>query len=489
MIDPAFDMPRNNWLPQGSFEAGELALVQGPDEGTLICLPPINQDWLPYIMGCLDQLRNPSTWIVVDDDAMEAILTKVARLQQMFGGRAPCFMYAQRFTADCLLQYSTDGGTTWTTVDGWAENYPACNPPQTILQLDDSCDLQESFDNGESWTTILGWHERFTGCVQAAAPIIGLPPNPQDQTPDQLSCSISDYLANEIILDAMGAAVTAIQDDLTLLTFGANILTLIPEFVIVALGYDAIAAIYGSVEEGTLSDYEAALTDASLWGKVRCAIYDAIVGDGYVTPDNFAEILTRIAAISYTYSDVITAIHGYVEKLGATGLAQLSQGAGLNSGADCSSCAGAGWCYVWDFTVSTDTWESYNPAEPAAWVPGTGWTGIYSPGSSPPAVQTDIKIVGTFNGVTSVEVFYTTNEVGGGAVREIYAVPTSGPEITGPLGSGIYTSPNATLLPINADCTEIGIILRSAGSTDNPVITKCAIRGAGTNPFGTSNCL
>jgi len=487
--DPAWDMPLRNWQQQGSFTQPITPLEPNPGDGPLVCLPPVNQYWLPLILGCLDQLVNPSTWSTTTDDQLNAAIEQGEILKQMIGGRAVCPVAFELRVEGCDLQSSLDGGDTWTTVPGWPDFLANCIPPQTEIRFTEGCTLEQSLDSGVTWTAVLGWTDNFGNCIQDLAPIIGLPPNPGDESPEQLSCDIADYLATEIILSAMNAAVNAINDNLTLLSFGANVLSIIPEFILVRLGYDAISIIYADISEGMLSDYEDAIADPTLWVKVRCAIYDAIVTDGYVTPGNFSTILSRLSAITYTHPDVISAIVDYVTALGSTGLAQLSQGAGLNVGADCSSCAGSGWCYVWYFTVETDTWESYNPAVPAVWVLGTGWTGTYSPGASPPAVQTDIKIVGTFNGVESVEVFYTTNEVGGSAVREIYAVPVSGPEITGPLGSGIYTTPNATLLPIGADCTEIGIILRSAGSTDTPVITECVIRGTGTNPFGTSNCL
>jgi hypothetical protein len=145
----------------------------------------------------------------------------------------------------------------------------------------------------------------------------------------------------------MGKAVTAVQDDLFLISLAVSIGDLIPEFVLVRLGVDAIATIYGYIAEGTLSDYEDALTNAPLLSDLVCAIYDCIVVDGYVTPSNFSCILDGVGGITSAPSDVITAIKGYLTALGAVGLAQLSQIAGLESGADCSACGG--FCRMWDF--------------------------------------------------------------------------------------------------------------------------------------------
>lgn len=352
--DPAWDMPRQNWQQQGSFETGQIPPVADPDAGTLVCLPPINQDWLPYLQGCLSQLTNPSTWLVADDDAMYDTLTRVNRLRQMLGERADCgaSMMIRYDGASCQLQQSVDGGTTWTEVDGW-NSFNACLPPQTILGYSE-CVLRESLDGGLTYTPVPGWADNFTACVQSAVPIIGLPPNPQEQSPAQLSCSIAVYLANQIIIGAMGKAVTAIQDDLTLLQFGLSVLDLIPEFVIVTAGVTAFSTIYAAVEEGTISDFESALTDSTLLSDIVCAIEGCILADGYVTPSNYSCILSSIGAISYT-ADVIDAIVGYLTALGAIGLAQLSQVAGLQTDADCSAC---GWCVKYDFSLGAQGWHA-----------------------------------------------------------------------------------------------------------------------------------
>lgn len=344
--DEAWDMPKVNWMPQGSFEPGEIPPTEDPDTGDMVQLPCINRHWLPLVQGCLDQLRNPSTWIVVDDDAMNAVLYRVSRLKQMFGEWSTCVSFDVRFDPDsCQLQKTLDGGATWIEVDGWS-SWLSCVPPQTLLEFDSGCTLSESLDGGETYSPVPGWIENFSECVQEYVPIIGLPPNPGGQDHNAFACSIASYLANEVILNAMQAGVTAITDDLSLLSFGANVLTLIPEFILVKLGYDAIEIIYTAIAEGTLSDYEDAVSDGTLWNEVTCAIYSAIASAGYVTPGNFSTLVSNVAGISYSHSDVITAIVGYLNSLGAVGLAQLSQRAGLLVGAICD-CGSGPWCSWW----------------------------------------------------------------------------------------------------------------------------------------------
>lgn len=377
MYDPGWDMPKANWVQQGSYEPGEIPPIYAPDEGPLVCLPPINQYWLPFVLGCLDQLRQPTTWITADDDALATALFSANRLMQMFGERADCPVPYELRVSGCNLQYSTDGGDTFTTVSGWSDFLTGCIPPQTLLSYDDGCILSESLDGGTTYEDVPGWVENFGGCVQKYTLIIGIPPNPQDKTADQLACAIAAYLAEQVVIAAMGKAVTAIQDDLTLLQFGLDVVNIIPEFVLVTLAADAFAGIYAAVQEGILSDYEDALTDTSLLADITCAIYGCIVGDGYVTPGNFDCITASISMIPYVHSDVITAIGSYLSALGAVGLAQLSQVAGLHAGEDCSGCGG--WCLFVDFAGNDQGWVP-EPTDPGAFYDPIG--GHWSAGES-----------------------------------------------------------------------------------------------------------
>lgn len=483
VYDPAWDMPRVNWQQQGSFENGVIPPSTDPDADTLVCLPPINQDWLPYVLGCLDQLRNPSTWLVPDDDTMYATLERVSRLRQMFGVRAECSMYELRFTAGCVLQSSVDGGTTWVDVPGWDTNYPICNPPQPETRLTADGVLQTSVDGGLTWTDITGWTANSCVIVDNCPVLIGPPPNPGDQSPDQLACSIAAYLSEQVIVTAMGKAVTAISTDLTLLQFGLDVLNVIPEFIIVGLAADAFSAIYVAVQEGTLSDFESALTDATLLAAMRCAIYDCIVTDGYVKPDNFACVLANVGSITYAHADVISAIVSYLTALGATGLAQLSQIAGLEVGADCSACAGAGWCYVWDPATDGNTppWvpEVYAGSDEMVYQAGVGWGPNFAFTPSGNVVGMSITFASTLIDHIIVE-RTSTGPTGGGAN---WIGTSDGHSVDMAWGGGDATTDG------NFGVTVTGITI-DLGS--NPaysmLIKKVTVTGSGTCPFGTPNC-
>lgn len=478
--DPAWDMPKVNWQQQGSYQQAITPLEYNPADEPLVCLPPINQYWLPLVLGCLDQLCNPSTWLVADESDLNAALEQAQLLKRMIGVRVECVSYAIRFdAATCQLQESTDGGITWSEIDGWDE-FTACLPPQTLISYDDGCVLSESLDGGSTYTPVPGWIDNFSGCVQKYTPIIGLPPNPGDQPPDQLACSISTYLSEQVIIAAIGKAVSAISDDLTLLQFGLDVVNIIPEFVLVTLAADAFSAIYVAVQEGSLSDFEAALTDATLLQDIICAIYSCIVADGYVKSDNYDCIVASIGDITYAHPAVVSAIVSYVEALGPTALAQLSQPAGLEAGADCTSC-GVGWCRTFDFTSSDYTFGT-TAAGSGQWVPGTGWVSLTAgpyqslditapPWSGANTHITTIKIEGSLSGSHFVD-----NGLGD---NSFHSFQTFEPMSEGPFPPEY---------PCDLNIDDIRIQLDTVTTTGATVLSRLTLYGDGTPPSIGDSC-
>jgi hypothetical protein len=435
VYDPAWEMPRVNWQPQGSFEVGAIPPTSEPDAEPLVCLPAINQDWLPFVLGCLDQLINPSTWLTGSELALYLALARSIRLKQMIGGRADCM---------------------------------TC----TLVRLQ-SCQLQTSCDDGATWTTATGWDPGWFECIQEAIPVIGLPPNPGDQPGAQLACSIAAYLADDVILKSITQAITSITDDIALLGFGGVILNIIPEFVLVRLAFDALYIVYTQIQGGTISDYEAARDDPTLWHEVQCAIYNCIVADGFVKPSNFACIVAGIAAIPYAHSDVIDTIVAFVTSLGAVGLAQLSQRAGLLIGADCSDCT-PGWCLTWDFSTGNLGWATDGGGTNLGiWSSGK-WFGSDGGGS-----YNALDIVKDMTG----PVFCTSFEVTG-----VFPAPAFGgvPAFVETGGPTTYllpttTGPTTLSVAVNANIQHLRYVDYGSLGADNEV-SRITIRGTGVAP-------
>jgi len=343
--------------------------------------------------------------------------------------------------------------------------------------------LQTSCDGGSTWTTVPGWDPGFAECVQEFVPVIGLPPNPGGESPTQFACSIAGYLANDVILKALTQAITSITDDISLLGFGTVLVDLIPEFVLVTLAFNAFTLIYTAVQEGTIADYEAARDDAELWQEVQCAIFSCIVTDGYVKPTNFACIVAQIAAIPYGHSDVIDTIVAFVNSLGAVGMAQLSQRAGLVPGADCSTCAT--WCHDYNFQVSDGGWvaiPSEDEAPAAAWLVGSGWQQYYPPTGG---AQCRIKIP-----------FLETSFVTGMAIFFFTSTSSSSFRVVGTELSGVqsyYSMPEVigfqSYFPTFATDADTAFAnINNNGDGTTITISRIVISGTGVDPLADFPC-
>ena len=95
-----------------------------PAADPVICLR-VNSSWIPYVVGCVLQLSQPAAW-TADAAALPDLLGRVQDLVNQIGTAEVCVAPQFRLTAECGLQYSLDGGTTWLDFTDWAANFPNC---------------------------------------------------------------------------------------------------------------------------------------------------------------------------------------------------------------------------------------------------------------------------------------------------------------------------------------------------------------------------
>lgn len=450
-IDPAFDTPFNDYGQVGSFVSPATPPSLGPLEGTLVSLPCINPDWLRLVLGCVDQLRNISSWLpTLTDTQRVALLGQVEDLRIALQMAAPCCDVAIRLQPDCVLQFSTDGGATWTDVDGWAAN--------------------------------------FANCVQSGI-IPGPPLLPPGFPPNTRACNIAAFLANDIIKEAITQAINAYDHDLSLLALAGNIAaaTFAFELPWTAAFIYGVYDLYQFFTAGNIADLRTAEADPVLWSDVTCAIYNAIHTDGAVTEANCAAVIANICALPYTPAVAISTICAYVTQLGCNGL-RAAQVAGALTTGDCSGCGGT-WCYEWDFTVSPGPFINFN-AYDGVWVAGTGWT---TGRTVEPFNECGIHFVlPTPHYITSFNILVTSPYESGGNARQLF--------IRNPVGVNIGVH-DMSIFPLgpppqeqsypatNATVAEVAIVWRDSGLSDPPsVISKASLQGTGPNPFGADNC-
>ena len=119
--------------------------------GTNVCVQ-IPATAIPYILGSLLQLLQPPAWAITDPTRMSEVLGQVTDLIIAIGTAGPCMF---RLTADtCLLQYSLDGGTTWTDVTDWAVNFPLCvrsAQARVVMEPDTYPPIPQETPDGTNW--------------------------------------------------------------------------------------------------------------------------------------------------------------------------------------------------------------------------------------------------------------------------------------------------------------------------------------------------
>lgn len=360
---------------QGSFVSPVPAPNAEPGAAPTVCVQ-FSAVWLPYVLGALFQLVQPSAYQAASAGYADAV-GQAQGLMAIFSEGGVCTDMLQfQFTDTCGLQYSLDGGVTWIEVPGWDTFAPSC------------------------FTGPVG----ATGATGAAGGFTpGVPPIQPGQSTSDLACSVAGYIAQTIIragmqheIDGIDAAHTVIDIATALITFW------IGGPVVAVVATNAVNALYGLILGGTESDYTDALADDLLWSDVTCAIYTATQGDGYVTDANFAAVQAAIAAIVYVHSDVITAISEYIDQLGASGLAGLQIPGALQI-SDCSGCADNANALL--FVRGTDTIVTLDDdiVVGGSWSFGGWFTGMGS-------FLTETIVIGGYNGtaVTQWDIYATS---------------------------------------------------------------------------------
>jgi len=142
------------WDPESRYSRSSYRQAL-PDPGTALIDPTVvcaqlPATAIPYIIGSLLQLLQPPAWAITDTARMSEVLGQVTDLIIALGTAGPCMFKLE----DCLLQYSLDGGATWTAVTGWATNFPLCvrsAQARVVMQEDTYPPIPEETPDGMNW--------------------------------------------------------------------------------------------------------------------------------------------------------------------------------------------------------------------------------------------------------------------------------------------------------------------------------------------------
>jgi hypothetical protein len=392
----------------------------------------------------------------------------------------------------CVLQYSGDGGTTWTDVSDWSTGAAGCFTG-AIGATGATGETGPTGATGEAGPTGATGEAGPTGATGEAgsSPLGGTAPNPQGVTSGQNACNIAGYLTDLVIKGAINQAQISAAADATLIDAGTLIIDAIPGVDLFGLAVTAVGQLYLAVQAGTLSDYTDAVADATLWSDIQCAIYNAISSDGQVTDGNFAAVVAAVRAVSYTHSGVITAIADYLDHMGAAA-AESAQLLGGLYVADCTACMS--WCY--EFSDAKGNFQGIvwtNPPvdgvgqDRAVYVPGTGWRSVY--------VLDDVMILDLYQAfattmIDQIELDWSrTTYPAGDATSTVEVGVGTTIDYSYPLDKA--GGPHTITIPVNQPCDFISINVDAivGGDTERfEYLTRVRLSGHGSCPFGASNC-
>lgn len=456
MYEPTWSQPLVDWQPNASFRQAATPPVDGPADGELVQLPCINVEWLPLVLGSLDQLRNPSTWLdTLSDPALSLVIERSDQLRAMVGAavNVPCCNVEMRLTSGCVLQFSTDGGSTWNDVTDWAANFDACVKAHVPPQI----------------------------------PVPAVP-----GSPSQSGCAIAEWLTEQLWIVAGQKLHDALNAGQRVDQFINDLVTQIAAFApILDVIVGPFQAEYTTQLPQPLANLQTALSDVSFEAEVRCAIYSAISSTGYVNFSNFSTVAANIAAISYTYSYIPAMIANLWTALGLPAI-QALQAVNPITAADCSSCGGT-WCYFFDFTLNNQGWQTFGGH--GNYVAGVGWKSTLD--SSPYhtlALYYDMGIVRT---ITEMQWNYNSqNGQTSGQAHEMGMWSSPPPSFswacfhTTPFG---VSYPGYTWESVSPLCSARYPALYYTMATTTPgqeiICSGVQLRGTGANPFGVDNCV
>lgn len=514
---------------QGSFVEPVPIPAADPMSPPFVCIQ-VNQEWLPYVIGALMQLVQPTSWLHSTEAELQEVLARATDLIGVAGNAELCVPISLQFTETCALQYSRDGGATWLDVPGWAGNAGTCfrgpagtdgapgprgltgdtgprgltgltgadgppgltgatgpagesagaggGPPGAKGDPGDrgpaGADGRDGADGapGEAGPAGIQGPAGTAGSDGCGCPPV-VPPNPRMDPVNQHACNIAGFLAQDVLQQAVHTVQSGIADTKNQADMGISLINLVPGVGQVAAGFwNFLNTLFDGGNGPNKDHWDAAASDPVLLSRLTCAIYGAILDPGYVTVGNFESVGTAIGAVPYTYPDVIASIQTAWIELGLSNV-QAAQTSGALADHDCTSCAAYTWCYEWaagKAPLGTD-WQPNTPG--SATFDGTKWNSVVDGG-------TPGKLYIRLSGLNTAA-HYTTVHVDESGVT----TSTDFLRFFAPDGSLVLSVDTGDW---TGDVTGAASIVISANNSAPWSISGVTIHGPGTNPFGASNC-
>lgn len=422
----------------GSFPLPVVPPDTDPDEGDQVTVC-FSVDWLPFVLGALQQLTLQATW--KGDDA--TVLLAQSRAQLLLANIADasggCFgsvCFPDVFydsDCDCVKQIPPGGGSP-------IEKPEADPRHNTAFQF---------------------------------------PPIDADDPQCQAAANIVRFISD--LIDEVVAALDHTSEAAGLLPFLLPIFVeLGPYGIFIDLMLELASILIGAGAT-TISD---AFTN-TVYDQLTCIFYCNIESDGTVTAADLVTIEAEIASIiGGTVQAVLEAMFLIQGEVGLT-----NAGAVGDAPADCSGCP-CTWCFDFEDASDLNTWSNFAGGG-GTYNSGTGrWEGT-AIGSGTYGVIYGVDIQKTFAPVSIEDIsvrFGTSYNDGGRPTVILYLSGSQVGRIDSTDATGSIATNQTDDYPFGGiTCDQIRVFM--AGGITPVTVDQIVVRGDGTNPFGTDNCI
>lgn len=386
-------------VPHSSFERPVPLISIDPDDSPdyTVCF---RSEWLPYILGALQQLLLQTTWKSDDKAEIQHQQERARLLIAIF--IEGCAESGAMLRADpenaCILQQSIDGGETWTTLldtsTCGAQGAQGVQGEQGIPGA--AGEVGATGATGSTGATGATGATGPTGATGATGPQ-GIPgesgrqgaeaptPNGINTTDNAVACAVADFVTR-YIFEKFTDYLDAIQVGIDLAFDAGRLANSIFDFF---LGWvpelpELIDDLQGIVEGAVTTGIDAIkAADTIDWRvQAKCELYCRLLVTGGSFGDDRSVLNSWSSDILLAANPVVAIPFVAFISLIPLGIFQVrARVANNNVGEcdDCDTCPEGDWAYRWDFLTSdggfapsTDV-NTQNP-EPV-WTSGVGWVG------------------------------------------------------------------------------------------------------------------
>lgn len=468
----AYDLGRVNRVPPsvGIFDSPTRCFV-------------VNVDWWSHIAGMVHLLADVVSWKDADDESYFAITEILKFMQGM-----ECMDFSLRQSPDnfCILEQTTDGGTTWTEVFNFALCQAVTEGSSNVINQNTINNYNNALTQFQN-TTYNNYVENYVDSITDIHPELGYGDADDHFRDDALCYALGKFIdsvcdsALEVLAESDNVA-NDLKSSLALVGAVLGILILagtgigLPAATIMAASLSAAgigitagaaAAIYDKMSEMS----ESILTDDAAKEELRCCLF----GEMADSNADFADLEAALAActgLGDNANDIRELAMLYAQELAlysafAETLAIAFQSAKLGLLPECP-CEVGTWCFNWNFESDMDTWTLNTGVHPYT---EAGVTGVGSTTPNPCIIEIQ-KPINEY--VDNLHINYYGVGSGGNNLK-VYNGATL-----------LYDGFMDDFISINQDVTVLKIRTQRGFAYG---IAYVELTGTGSNPFGDDNCV